>query len=164
LELGLLPGITFDVLPELGIPERAARPWSRGVAAAGMTVPETAMHEHHGLMPGQHDVGRARQVPSMQPEAVAQSMEQAADSPLRDCVAAAYSRHVAAALMGNGRLLARIFSHPGRAAAGNSAATISAADPIRRHLPSILVVEHSLTVPGTVRLLLVQQQSLIAAM
>jgi len=50
--------------------------------AAFMLVPEAAVNEDHGLPAGKHDVRGAGKVATVEPEAVAQSMEQPADTKL----------------------------------------------------------------------------------
>jgi len=69
------------------------------------------VHEHHGVMLRQHDVRGARKVPPVQPEAVSELMQKAADPELGRCVTATDGGHVSAALEGDARF-ARIFSHP----------------------------------------------------
>lgn len=111
LELGDLTGIPFHVLSELRLPKGCACPWSGGVSTAWVTMPEAAVHEHHGVMLRQHDVRGTGKVPSVQPEAVSELMKKTADPTLGRCVTATDCGHVSAALVGNVRL-ARIFSHP----------------------------------------------------
>ncbi len=110
-ELGLLPGISFHVLSELLLPEGTACPWSGGESTAWVAMPETAMHEHHGVMPRQHDVRGTGKVSPVQTETVTELMEQAAHSALGRRVTPSDGGHVAAALEGDARLV-QIFSHP----------------------------------------------------
>jgi hypothetical protein len=42
-------------------------------------MPKAAVHEYHGLVLGEHNVGPARQIAAMKPEAVPHVMERPAD-------------------------------------------------------------------------------------
>lgn len=55
-----------------------------------MPVPEAAMHEDHCVVPWQYYIGRAGQVPAMQPEAVAHSVHNGSHDTLRFHVAGTY--------------------------------------------------------------------------
>ena len=94
-----------DMLPVVRhVPGKFVRPelpvalGGGGALAALVPVPEAAMHEHHRAMPGQHDIRLAGEVRSLEPEAVASAVQQAADLTLRAGILAPDLRHVPAAL------------------------------------------------------------------
>ena len=90
--------VALDVGLELGVPERSIGLRCCRVAAAGVAVPEAAMDEDDHAMPGQHDVGLAREVLAMQAEPVAHPVQGRSDEPLRSCVLAADAGDVPAAV------------------------------------------------------------------
>ena len=71
------PRIADDIRAELERPEILIGFWSRGVAAARVSVPETAMNKDHRLSARESDIWSAGQTFVMQPEAQALSMQPA---------------------------------------------------------------------------------------
>ena len=67
---------------------------------ATMPVPEAAMHEDDGLVPRKHEIGLARKVFPVQPEAQAQGVQAAPKDHFRFCVAAANAAHIQSPLFG----------------------------------------------------------------
>ena len=59
----------------------------------GVPMPEATVHEDHGAAPGQHEIGRAGQIPAMQPEAVTHPVHDGPDDAFRLHVARPHPRH-----------------------------------------------------------------------
>jgi hypothetical protein len=67
-----------------------------------MTMPEAPVYEDHRAMPWHYDVGTTRKVPAT--EAIAQSMDQASNKPLRARVGAFDAGHALRARYGTQRV------------------------------------------------------------
>jgi len=75
LEVVPCPLVSFAVLPELLGPEFNARLRDVGELAPRVTVPETAMYEHHCFVFGKNDIRSPRKIFAMKPEPITHSME-----------------------------------------------------------------------------------------
>jgi hypothetical protein len=74
----LAPGalVACLILPELLHPELLACLRCIREPASPMAMPEAPVNEHNGAMPGQDNVRRPRQVPTVQPEAISEPVQQ----------------------------------------------------------------------------------------
>ena len=70
-----VPSVPFDVRIELGLPEFPARARCRRVRAAGVPVPEAAVHEAHGTETTKHEVGCPRKSAVVQTESKTACMD-----------------------------------------------------------------------------------------
>lgn len=62
-------------------------------------MPETTVHEYHGVVPRKHNVGLSRQFTAVKPEAVAQPVDHPANHQLGTSVLATDEAHPRAALL-----------------------------------------------------------------
>lgn len=112
----ILPPVPLDVLFELVAPERLPALWpAKQVAVVAM--PETAMHEHHGIPACENEVGLAGQVFAVQAEAESAPVQRGSDyqlgfgvlaldpchHPASGCGRDGIRRHYSAAIPGAGR-------------------------------------------------------------
>jgi hypothetical protein len=68
--------ITENVAPQFWSPVSSFCLWNYTVPAPFVLMPEAAMDKYHGLVLGHHYIGTARQIISMEPEAVPHAMQQ----------------------------------------------------------------------------------------
>jgi hypothetical protein len=92
--------ISRDVRLELGTPELHSGLRHVGHSASRMPVPEAAMHKDDEAVLRQDNVRSARQVLSMQAEAVSKSVQSRPHNPLRARVLGPDPGHVLASLLG----------------------------------------------------------------
>lgn len=90
--------VAIDISLEFLPPELFIGPGSGCVAAALMSVPETAMDEYHRPVLWEHKVGGARQLPHMKSISKPTGEKKGAKRSLRPSVLSANARHHAAAL------------------------------------------------------------------
>lgn len=89
---------------------------------ARVDVPETAMHEDYTLQAGEDQIGRARQITSVQPVAIAHAVDEPPNNPLRLSVHAPDPRHTARPLFASQiiRHLGALYPPPGAAGVTHS--------------------------------------------
>ena len=88
-----LLAIPAPVLFELFCPEGGSRCRHRRIFATFMMMPEAAVDEHGHAIPGQYEIGRAGQIPSVKPEPKAGRMESPAQQDLGLGVPRSDARH-----------------------------------------------------------------------
>jgi len=59
--------IALYVLLEFFLPELRVALWCSGDVATSVSMPEASMHEHHGLVSREYEVGPARKPSAMKP-------------------------------------------------------------------------------------------------
>jgi hypothetical protein len=88
-----VPGVTLDILRELGCPEVGPGRRRRGVGAAAVAVPEAAMNLDHCSPSRKHDVRFAGKVPCMDPETEPSCVKPASEQKLGTGVLPADAGH-----------------------------------------------------------------------
>jgi hypothetical protein len=75
--------VTFPIPCQLRFPILAPCPWQPPFAATGVLMPKTAMEENNFPPAGENEVRLARQILSMQPEPVTETVQQTPQSEFR---------------------------------------------------------------------------------
>lgn len=83
MQLGEIGRVAGQVAVQLPVPEIHVGSRPTLPFAAIVTVPETALHQHGGLVMAQHQIGRAGQLADVEPVAKTSSPYGMADKPLR---------------------------------------------------------------------------------
>lgn len=83
MQFGMIGGVAEQIAVELAVPELCIGSRATPPLAAIVTVPETALHQHGGLVTAQHQVGRAGQLADVEPVAKAGAPYDMADKPFR---------------------------------------------------------------------------------
>ena len=86
--------IARGIAVEFGQPPFTTVRWRGAVSAALVPVPKAAVDEDDGLVLGQHHVRPTRKFLSVQPETIAEPMQQRANDPFRCRVLAVDPAHV----------------------------------------------------------------------
>lgn len=93
LQRCFLPGIPLHIGVELRRPELVSGRGNGCLPTAGMPMPEAAVDEDDRPIAGEHQVGRAGQIPTMEAEAITQSVRRPADDQFRLGIAIPYPGH-----------------------------------------------------------------------
>jgi hypothetical protein len=97
-QLGNVPQIPLNILPEFPLPERRASRRRSRLDTSGVPMPKAAMNEDHGVKSGKHDVRTTRKLGRVQPESKTPPVQITADGPFRTRILSADASHERAAL------------------------------------------------------------------
>ena len=95
-----VPGVALDVPIQLRFPVSAIGPRPPVASSTSVLMPEAAVHEDDRPVSGQHEIRRSGKVSPVEPEPVAQSVDQPPYGDLGRGVGRSYLRHHGAAFRG----------------------------------------------------------------